>query len=437
MSVDTTGVSSSGPIPREDMIAEISSTFENSRNESWWQKTAPLLATVLDSAEYSLELQEKYLRFHALSLIPRMGPLPQKFRSAVTRSGLPLEFSVNYQQHGGVPPTVRIGFEPIGDMSGTPEDPYNQVALYDLLKHVANLGLNGYDETLSNYVVNAHTVSESERVRLDGKKVDGSDLSLSQTAFGFDLKGGTIVVKGYSFPALKCKATGKAFHELFEETVLSLSKLTGSLPAFETVNSYLKETNGYSQWAFFSWDCMVAPKSRIKIYSSTDEVVWSKVESIWTLGGRVGGTHVSKGLEYLKRMWTLLNINEGNRKFTGGFDDGTDVTPTPIIWNYEMRPGSPVPQTKFYFPIHGDNDLVIIRALAQFFEEIGQVEQGRGYEETVQRYFPNRDLSKTSRLTSWISFAYTEKTGVYLSIYYHSSLDYPWAELEEKGQLLR
>lgn len=46
---------------------------------------------------------------------------------------------------------------------------------------------------------------------------------------------------------------------------------------------------------------------------------------------------------------------------------------------------------------------------------------------------PERDLSKTARLTSWISFAYTENTGVYLSVYYHSSDEYPWLKLEENN----
>jgi len=46
---------------------------------------------------------------------------------------------------------------------------------------------------------------------------------------------------------------------------------------------------------------------------------------------------------------------------------------------------------------------------------------------------PERDLNKTARLTSWISFAYTEKTGVYLSVYYHSSEEYPWLKLEENN----
>lgn len=45
---------------------------------------------------------------------------------------------------------------------------------------------------------------------------------------------------------------------------------------------------------------------------------------------------------------------------------------------------------------------------------------------------PENDLEQTDRLTSWISFAFTEKTGVYISIYYHSSTDNPWATEEKQ-----
>jgi hypothetical protein len=37
---------------------------------------------------------------------------------------------------------------------------------------------------------------------------------------------------------------------------------------------------------------------------------------------------------------------------------------------------------------------------------------------------PNLDISKTARLILWVSFAYTDKSGVYLSVYFHPSLDY-------------
>ncbi|KAH8692969.1 DMATS type aromatic prenyltransferase [Talaromyces proteolyticus] len=403
--------------------------------EIWLEKTKPLFAKMLASANYPPPDREFYMAFYTQTLIPLMGPYPQKFRSAVTRSGLPIEFSANYTQHSPGDPVWRIGFEPVSRASGSAGDPYNQIATGALLSQLDSLNLRGYDTMLSEHFVATHTVNRAERESLGGQQLDGSDLSPSQVAFGFDLKGGEIAVKGYTFPALKCKVTGRQFGTLFRDSIDPLFERMGGYrtrASFDTIDEYMKETNGWSDFSFFSWDCVAPAKARLKLYSSTNIVTWSKMEEIWTLGGRVVGESSMQGLKQLRRLWELTQIKDGYRAFTGGFDNDTDSTPTPIIWNYEIRPGSPEPLTKVYFPIHGENDLTIVRGVGQFLQEIGLVKQGRSYERTVREYYPARDLSKTACLTSWLSFAYTEATGAYLSVYYHSSSDYPWAEKEAK-----
>ncbi|KAL4778236.1 DMATS type aromatic prenyltransferase [Aspergillus varians] len=397
---------------------------------TWLKKLAPLFTKMLATGDYSPAHKQLYMNFLAQTLIPLMGPYPQTFRSAVTRSGLPIEFSANYTQKSSVGPVWRIGFEPVGSESGSPHDPYNQTAMGDLLKQLANLDLPGYDTTLFEHFLAAHTVNKAEREALKGKRLEGSDISPTQVAFGFDLKGGQISVKGYSFPALKCKVTGLSFATIFRQSIEPLTEKMGKLPSFNMVNEYMDEIDGWSNFTFCSWDCVAPIKSRLKLYSSTNLVTWSKIEEIWTLGGRVSSDEALQGLQFLKRLWELTRLKEGYRAFTGGFDDGTDSTPTPILWNYEVKPGASEPLTKIYFPIHGENDLTIVQGLATFLEEIGLVREGQTYEQTVRHYYPERDLNKTACLTSWLSFAYSEKTGVYLSVYYHSSLDYPWAEQE-------
>ncbi|KAE8346093.1 hypothetical protein BDV24DRAFT_147754 [Aspergillus arachidicola] len=426
MAVDPSATCSHG-LAAIPSAVETATTTSEAYQEIWWQKTVPLLAKMLSSTNMNPSHQEVYTSFFAQTLLPMLGPYPQQFRSVITRSGLPVEFSVNYQQHGGIDPVWRIGFEPVGKDSGSPEDPYNQAAISDLLRALARLQLAEYDTSLLDHFVTAHTVSVADRKLLQGQQMECNDTSRSQVAFGFDLKNGTIAVKGYTFPAMKCKATGKDFGTIVRESIAPLTDTFGSLPAFDLVDDYMMKTDGYSDVAFFSWDCVAPIRSRFKLYSATNDVVWSKVEEIWTLGGRVSDPTTLKGLYYLQRLWKLLRITEGYRAFNGGFDDGTDSTPTPIVWNYEMRPGALIPVTKFYFPIHGQNDITVVRGLAEFLQEIGLAEHGLGFEQTVREYYPELDLNKTACLTSWISFAYTEQTGVYLSVYYHSSLDYPWA----------
>ncbi|KAJ5589682.1 Aromatic prenyltransferase DMATS type [Penicillium hetheringtonii] len=411
--------------------------FADDHQRGWWEKTGRLLERVLASADYDAGRRLEALTFFSQVMIPSLGPYPFSFRSAITRSGLPIEFSVNYQQRGEAAPVVRVGFEPLAATSGSEEDRYNQKPPIDLLDKLQKLPIPGYDDTLFRYFLDAHTLSHEEREQLKEKPaIEGSQLT-SQAAFGFDLKPEGISIKGYTFPAMKCHLNGKEFGPFVAESVKPLMERMGPLPAFDMVTDYLEETKGASQFAFWSFDCTDASKSRLKLYSSNNSVVWSKIEEIWTLGGRAKSPVVQKGLKYLEELWQLLGISEGQHEFTGGFDDGKDSTPTPMVWNYELKKGETTPLTKFYFPVHGESDERIIRGLSRFLTRIGLGKYGKGYEATVQHYFPERNLSKSARLTSWISFAYTEKTGVYLSVYYHSSEDYPWSAQEQAEEVAR
>lgn len=360
-------------------------TFQDIHQKTWWEKTGPLLSKVLVSANYSLERQFEALIFYREILLPFMGPYPQTFRSAITRSGLPIEFSVNYQQCGDTEPVVRIGFEPVLVASGSEADLYNQKPISLLLDQLKRLNISGFDTSLLEHFLERHTLSASERAKLAQREMVGSDLT-SQCAFGFDLKPGAMSVKGYTFPALKCHASGMDFGVVIAESVDSIKNQVGYFPSFDMVNDYMKETNGYSKVAFWSWDCVKPTSSRLKLYSSSNDVFWPKIEQIWTLGGRVNTPTVKKGLEYLSQLWSVTKVAEGRRDFTGGFDDGKDSTPTPMVWNYEMQPGNSIPLTKFYFPIHGENDHKIIRGIAQFLVDIGLTKLGESYEKTVQDY---------------------------------------------------
>ncbi|RLL97456.1 hypothetical protein CFD26_102625 [Aspergillus turcosus] len=403
--------------------------FKSDDEESWFNKTAPLLAKLLLSAGYSVDHQYEYLTFYYKFLVPALGPYPQRYSSAITRSGLPLEFSANYQEHGGSP-VIRIGFEPVNALSGTARDPYNQYTVASLLGQISNLRPKGFDDRLWHYFAHEHTVSAAEREQLNGEKVHGSELK-SQMAFGFDLKGGDIVVKGYSFPALKVQVSNKSFGDLMESSIRKLQDEMDCTAAFEKVNSYMHEVNGYNQFAFFSWDCVIPSASRLKFYGVHNNVTWPQIEELWTLNGRAKSSSTPKALERLKQLWDLMNIKEGTKAFAGGFDDGSgsdQQKEAPMVWNYEMKPGSALPLTKFYFPVHGENDMKIVTALSRFFEIIGLTELARSYPDSVKALFPDEDLSQTRQLVSWVSFAYTEKTGVYLSVYYHSSSDNPWSK---------
>lgn len=360
-------------------------SFPNAHQKAWWGKTGRLLNKVLAAAHYSPARQYEALLFYSQTLVPRLGPYPHSFRSAITRSGLPVEFSVNYQQRGATQPVVRIGFEPVAEGSGTSSDPFNQHPIADMLDRLADLNPAGFDGHLFHHFLKAHTLAPSELKSIDPQSMPGS-ISMSQAAFGFDLRPDAISVKGYTFPGLKTQATGRGFGTIITASLEPLMASLGPFPAFNLVDAYLTETDGYSRFAFWSFDCTDMKAARLKLYSAHSSVVWSKVEEIWTLGGRVTTPLVQQGLDYLRQLWQFTGISEGDRAFTGGFDDGTDTTPTPMVWNYEMRAGEGVPLTKFYFPVHGENDQRIIRGLAKFLIQIGQVADGENLEQDIKEF---------------------------------------------------
>ncbi|EEP82798.1 predicted protein [Uncinocarpus reesii 1704] len=338
------------------LVFEYRTKFTNGSQNAWWHKTGPMLAKVLSSANYTLEEQLEYLEFFSKTLVPQFGPYPQVFRSSITRSGLPLELSINYQQHGKPPVHSRV------------------------------CKIEGFNVQLWNQALKDHTVNDAEQASLRGTDIEGGYIR-SQTAFGFDLiKGGKISVKGYTFPALKCKVTGKSMAQVMADSVRNMQHLVDCSQAFSMVNAYLKAT-AYDERSFFSWDFVNPSKSRLKLYTGSNNVTWEKLQEVWTLGGRLRGSTVAKGLEYLNQLFNLIKLKEGERSIEVAFDDRKNSSKTtPLLWNYEMRAADPNPLTKIYFPVHGENDMQVITGVAQFFRMIGLVELGNSYVAKVQSY---------------------------------------------------
>ncbi|KAL3492260.1 tryptophan dimethylallyltransferase-domain-containing protein [Aspergillus germanicus] len=394
-------------------------SFPNLDQEQWWKATAPLLSRILTASGYPLEHQYQYLTFHHAQIVPRLGPtLPDSPRA------------MNYQQHGGSDPMVRIGLEPVDSYSGTERDPFNQAPATDLVHALARMGIQGFDPQLYTLCAVEHTLTPSD---IPAAK---DTLLKSQHAFGFDLKDGGMVVKGYTFPGARAKARGVPIWDLIADTVSHVRNTTTTnkvkldcVDAFALVRDYVSSNPDiYHDFTLFSWDYISPAQSRLKYYCVTSDTTWARVEEIWSLAGRAHSTAHTAGLPYLRKLWEILELNEGPRMFSGersySDDSVEEQDHTPMAWNYEMRGGDGVPLAKYYLPLYGVNDEVCVRRIARFFEWMGWGEKARAFPEVVKGFYPDLEFSKTARLLLWVSFTYTEKSGVYLSVYFHPSLNY-------------
>ncbi|KAE8308141.1 tryptophan dimethylallyltransferase-domain-containing protein [Aspergillus transmontanensis] len=295
--------------------------FPNGNWKQWWYKTGPILLKLMTSSNYSIERQHQYLGFYARVIIPFLGPYPQVVRSSLTRSGL-------------LQPTVRIAFEPLAERESIHLDATEKAILQEI-------------------------------------KINDT-FSRAQTLFSIDFVGdGAISVKAYSSRGL------------LANTVQGLQRQVDCSEVFSMVDCYLQETNSYNPYTFFSWDCIKPSNSRLKLYMCSASMMRAKLEDAWSLGSRLQGPSVEKGLQYLLQLHDHIQILDRELEIKVEHDDRSDTPKTtPVDFNLDS---------------------------------------------------PRYDLEQTERLTSWISFAFTEFTGLYLSIHYHSSTDNPWAA-EEKQQ---
>jgi DMATS type aromatic prenyltransferase len=278
--------------------------FKNDAEEKWWTSTAPLLAKILDSAGYTLAQQCQFLTLYNTLMIPNFGPYPHTWHSSITHSGLPVEFSVNYQCDKQ--PTVRIGFEPASSISGTARDPYNMITVSNALNTMSRLNFMGFDSSLFHTLVSTLTLSDTESNLLDGAKLEGSKFK-TQAAFGLDLKGQDVTVKTYLYPALKCKVSATALSELLDTAITQYANVPSCAQALSLVNEYMHQGNCYNQYSFIGFDCVDSSKSRLKVYGALLDITWNKVEELWTLGGRMASSEMNKkGLEYMRTLWEYL-----------------------------------------------------------------------------------------------------------------------------------
>jgi len=276
--------------------------IQDATSQAWWDRTASLLAKVLQTAQYSVENQYLYMTLYRTVLLPRLGPHPHTWDAFITYSGIPVEFSMNLQENG--PPTARIGWEPISHKSGSAEDPINQETVSEAIATMSELKLKGFNPDYLNHMIKALTSSTEEAAEVSRDHLYLLRMK-NQVSFGLDLKDGEVSVKCYLFPALKSHLTGRSFNDLVNEAVNSLGNV--SYPALSAVHEYLEGAGLYNQYSFIGIDCIAVEKSRLKVYNTMQNVTWSKLKDLWTLGGRFeSNSTIQRGLEYAHKFWDLV-----------------------------------------------------------------------------------------------------------------------------------
>ncbi|EQL03351.1 aromatic prenyltransferase [Ophiocordyceps sinensis CO18] len=389
------------------------------RHRWWWDRIAPLLESILRSAkDFSAEDMADHMRIFRDVAIPTFGPpTPEAaVRPLLTSDGSPFESSWNFQT--GSDGVVRYTFEPLGDMAGTPEDPFaGQIipTLSSILAKAApDTDMRWFDQIAKAWVVTP------EEAALARKKMPAHVERIPQIFVAFDMKGPERLLKAYFFPMLKHFA-----HDIPTET-LELDMIRSLKPSgdrfvagAEKVMAYLAARAEPCPVEMMAIDCVDPAKARIKIYARSQGNSIDELRDGMTLGGTQTDEATLRGVEAAAKIWHLL-LDERD-----GMADGQSKAPhnprtlhKGICFVFELRAGHERIEVKAHIPIcqtsASDNNTV--KNVADSLRMLGWDKAADKFEKGAKQSAHCLDYTKHGGL-SYLSFSYNEK-GPYLSCYF-------------------
>ncbi|KAL4875948.1 tryptophan dimethylallyltransferase-domain-containing protein [Aspergillus karnatakaensis] len=356
-----------------------------------------MIAQLLHDCNYTLDQQYQYLLLYALHIIPFLGPYPDR------------DF-----------------------LASTGDDPFNRLTINDAVTRLKNLD-RGTNLNLELYreLTEALTLTDKEEA-IANTKEECSRVFKAQHLLALDLKhDASMIVKAYWLPRVKSLVTGVSMSELMFNAVSKVDRAGLRAGALALVRDFMAESPLSTSSYFFSCDLIDPAEARYKIYVLESQVDFDAIRRHWTMGGRLKGEEIEKGLEILYQLWECLPLSTDqagaaevlNPDVEKSPEARTAVTRDPLALNYELRPGESEPQVKIYLPMRGLNDFAVADGMSRFFEGLGWAKYAEEYGGMAQGYLdllhPGAELGGSGRFQSWLSFSYSARTGVYMTIYYH------------------
>lgn len=271
----------------------------------WWQRTAPMLATLLRSAgSYTQEQQLDHLRAYRDAVVPTYGPPTPaaKVRPLLTMDGSPFEPSWNFQNDVTL---VRYSFEPLIP-NADPQNPFLGDCLPTLLplfRYVAP----GADTRWLEQVWQQWFLSDKAEVDKAKSQLPPHKTRVPQIFLAFDMKGAQRLMKVYLFPVLKHLATGISTDQLAWDAILNLKpggeRFKGPVDKLSRFLSSYKEPLPVEMIAI---DCIDPARARIKVYARTKTNSKATIRDCCTLGGTQTDDMTMHGVEHVTDIWHLI-----------------------------------------------------------------------------------------------------------------------------------
>lgn len=344
----------------------------------YWRATAGYtLATFLHEAGYSLEAQQRHLAFFNCTVAPELGRKPRpgflhgQWQSFMTDDGTPVEVSWDWGFDCNQA-KIRYSIEPIGSEAGSSHDPLNQYAGSRFLESMREL-LPEADWQWSEHFRKEFCIFSKS------SESDNDEAHQSRFFAAFDLEGSIATMKAYYFPAFKAKHIEQPKIEVLASAIARLPNCKPSdFSAFDLLQTYINSTPSHYAGSLdieiLAVDCVHPQKSRLKVYARARQISFESVCTVVTLGGRLESSEMDQSLQELEILWRYLFSDNGSSS-----DGLAGASPSlsldshrtaGILYNFEIRPGCPLPVPKVYVPVRHNarSDGRVMQALRNYIE---------------------------------------------------------------------
>ncbi|KAL4783567.1 aromatic prenyltransferase [Aspergillus varians] len=420
----------------DESVWEVISRWLPSRNSDsdyWWNITGPQMAAMCEEAGYTRERQYENLLIHYHWTVPYMGPKPAadgslEWKCLITSHGIPLIYS--WKWNDATPsskPDIRIGFEPIGEYSGTALDPLNQLRTKELLHSFA--GRMPVDLSWTNHFLSTFYDPDTKYWQA---KESGIPLSTT-TMLGYDYLHDGMTLKTYFFPRIAGK--GLLPIERWDSSLRPIlsDNSENATAALDTLFEFLK-TSSVGQMMVptglaidnGTTSATGSKSSRLKVYFRCPATTFASIREIMTLGGRISGLE-----SQLENLHNLLSDVTG---LPTAYPDDADVpvyhafgnTAAPLgrasyyLYYFDVAPGAEFPDIKFYSPLahYGQNDRRSAEGISRWMDSQGRGSYSANYLRMLDKVAGGQKLEDGNGLQSYLSCLFKKNGELDITSYF-------------------
>lgn len=333
---------------------------------------------MLRGAGYTLQRQTELLLLYRFTVVPLLGPKPTpptpQFRSAVAHGigdGTPIGYRWSWGTGAQSQPQVSLILEPIGPLTGTLADPFNESAAKAAMLNLAKV----YPESvqLSTLWIFAAYLRPIMMKQSPNESAAG--------VMVLDLHCRTDAGVAASLSTHASTELPGFFSDVFLQALNSAYGLDGNLKSLAALQDFIMRHPSGRKLAITGTtgvDCLSIEDAHVKCHAISQDASFDYIETVLTLGG--SKVVSSKALAQLRELLSVMIDSDGPAAPRSSVNAHT-VSSRGVSFIFEVNPADAMPKIRLEVDItkQANSPFHIVQAVSTFLAQRGQGIEAQAY----------------------------------------------------------